>query len=149
MTSTDAVRYLEDKIRSNEGKLGKLSAQIDALHAEVKRTQALLNSAKTLLKDELARTGKSDQETRTSQTLSERISVLSLSEAITEIVNYSQAPIHADQVLRRLREGGRSPRAENPKNSVVSLLHRGVKSGLYRKVGPNLFAAIRESEEVP
>jgi len=149
MESKDAALYLEDRIRYFQNKLGKLGAQMDALQAEVNRTEAILNSAKILLKEELARTGKSDHAKGTQQSLSERISSLSFSEAITEIVNSSKAPIHADQVLRRLREAGRIPRAKNPKNSVVSLLHRGVKSGLYRKVGPNLFAATGEFQEAP
>jgi len=32
---------------------------------------------------------------------------------------------------------------------VVSILHRGVSQGMYDKVGPNLFAPIREREESP
>ncbi len=58
-------------------------------------------------------------------------------------------PIHADQVLKRLREAGKAPKGKTPKNSVVSLLLRGVKQGLYDKVGPNLFAPIRERAEAP
>lgn len=142
MNSIDSVNYLEGKIRTYESRIGKLSAQIDALMAEVSRTEALLNSAKNLLRDEIERGGRFDRKERPSQPLSERISVLSVTDAITAVVNSSPGPIHADQVLKQLREAGRTPRAKNPKNSVVSLLHRGVKSGLYDKVGPNLFAKL-------
>jgi len=55
----------------------------------------------------------------------------------------------APQVLKKLREAGKAPKGKTPKNSVVSLLLRGVKQGLYDKVGPNLFAPIREREEAP
>ena len=147
MESKDAVRYLKDKMRSYENRISELIAKIDALEAELNRTEALLNSANVLLKDELGKSGVSGGLSIKRQPLLARISLMSLFDAITEIVNSSKGPIHADQVLKKLREAGRASRAKNPKNSVVSLLHRGVKSGLYDKVGPNLFAPIRERIE--
>lgn len=59
----------------------------------------------------------------------------------------SAGPIHADEVLRRLREAAKSPRGKIPKGTVVSILHGGVSQGVYDKVGPNLFAAIRERRQ--
>jgi len=147
MGASDVVGYLKGRIRSYENDMSKLRAQMDALEAEVNRLEALLGSAKLLLKDELKGTGGPGVVEGSGTPLSDRLAVLSLSEAIVEIVKSSQGPIHADQVLKRLREAGRAPRAKNPKNSVASLLHRGVKTGLYRKVGPNLFARIEGRDE--
>jgi hypothetical protein len=104
MESKDAAIYLEDRIRYFQNKLGKLGAQMDALQAEVNRTEAILNSAKILLKEELARTGKSDHAKGTQQSLSERISSLSFSEAITEIVNSSKAPAPSRGEIRAIQE---------------------------------------------
>lgn len=146
MNSQDFASQLRIKIRDYEDEIGRLTAQMDALIAEINELESLRKSAKILLQNE---SGSRRNSKDGPPTLSERISVLSFSEAIFEIVNSSQGPIHADQVLKKLREAGKSPRAKNPKNSVVSLLHRGVKSGLYRKVGPNLFAAIRHTDEAP
>ncbi len=145
MDANDAIQYLREKIRSYENRISGIIAQIDTLDAELSQTEALLNSARILLKDEQ---GKGQTSGRlTDEPLSERLAVLSFSEAIAEIVNSSDGPIHADQVLKKLREAGKLSRAKNPKNSVVSLLHRGVKSGLYDKVGPNLYAPIKELKE--
>lgn len=145
MDANDAVQYLREKIRSYENRISGIIAQMDVLDAELSQTDALLNSARILLKDEQ---GKSQTSGRlTVEPLSERLAVLSFSEAIAEIVNSSDGPIHADQVLKKLREAGKLSRAKNPKNSVVSLLHRGVKSGLFDKVGPNLYAPIKELKE--
>ncbi len=57
MQADDAVKYLEEKIRAYERRIGRLNAEMDALRADVNRTEALLNSAKILLKDELSRSG--------------------------------------------------------------------------------------------
>lgn len=145
MDANDAVQYLREKIRSYENRISGIIAQIDILDAELSQTEALLNSARILLKDELGKRQTSGR--LTDEPLSERLAVLSFSEAIAEIVNSSDGPIHADQVLKKLREAGKLSRAKNPKNSVVSLLHRGVKSGLYDKVGPNLYAPIKELKD--
>ncbi len=145
MDAIDAVQYLREKIRSYENRISGIIAQIDTLDAELSQTEALLNSARILLKDEQGKRQTSGR--LTDEPLSERLAVLSFSEAIAEIVNSSDGPIHADQVLKKLREAGKLSRAKNPKNSVVSLLHRGVKSGLYDKVGPNLYAPIKELKD--
>ena len=145
MDAIDAVQYLREKIRSYENRISGIIAQIDILDAELSQTEALLNSARILLKDEQGKRQTSGR--LTDEPLSERLAVLSFSEAIAEIVNSSDGPIHADQVLKKLREAGKLSRAKNPKNSVVSLLHRGVKSGLYDKVGPNLYAPIKELKD--
>ena len=145
MDANDAVQYLREKIRSYENRISGIIAQIDTLDAELSQTEALLNSARILLKDEQGKRQTSGR--LTDEPLSERLAVLSFSEAIAEIVNSSDGPIHADQVLKKLREAGKLSRAKNPKNSIVSLLHRGVKSGLYDKVGPNLYAPIKELKE--
>lgn len=145
MDANDAVQYLREKIRSYENRISGIIAQIDILDAELSQTEALLNSARILLKDEQGKRQTSGR--LTDEPLSERLAVLSFSEAIAEIVNSSDGPIHADQVLKKLREAGKLSRAKNPKNSVVSLLHRGVKSGLYDKVGPNLYAPIKELKD--
>jgi hypothetical protein len=144
MNSGDAILYLKSKMRLYEERIAELTAQIDALHVEADRTAALLNSAQILLRDEMDKMKSTSRAKITTRPLSERLALLSFSEAIAEIINSSGRPIHADQILRRLREAGKVSKAKNPKNSVVSLLHRGVKSGLYSKVGPNLFAPIRE-----
>ena len=145
MDANDAVQYLREKIRSYENRISGIIAQIDILDAELSQTEALLNSARILLKDEQGKRQTSGR--LTDEPLSERLAVLSFSEAIAEIVNSSDGPIHADKVLKKLREAGKLSRAKNPKNSVVSLLHRGVKSGLYDKVGPNLYAPIKELKD--
>jgi len=147
MNSSDAIDYLQKKIRSYEAKISELQAQRDALEAAISETQALLNSAQVLLKDELQVARKGSGVDISSLPLAARLANLNLTEAIFEIVNSSPGPIHADQVLKKLREAGKAPRGKTPKNSVVSLLLRGVKQGLYDKVGPNLFAPIREREE--
>ncbi len=147
MESKNAVGYLKEKIHSYEMSISKLLAQIDALEVEVNTNEVLLNSARALLMDELGKTGVSGNLTVKSNHELERINVLSFSDAIIEIVNTSRGPIHADQVLKKLREAGKISRAKNPKNSVVSLLHRGVKSGLIKKTGPNLFASREVQEE--
>ena len=145
MDANEAVRYLREKIRAYENRISGIIAQIDTLDAELSQTEALLNSARILLKDEQGKRQTSGS--LTEEPLSERLALLSFSEAIAEIVNSSDGPTHADQVLKKLREAGKLSRAKNPKNSVVSLLHRGVKSGLYDKVGPNLYAPIKELKE--
>jgi hypothetical protein len=142
--SKDAIGYLQKKIRTYELSISRLMAQIDALEAEVNTIEILLNSARALLMDELGKTRVPGSLKITSDQEYERLSVLSFSDAIIEIVNNSPGQIHADQVLKKLREAGKVSRAKNPKNSVVSLLHRGVKSGLIKKVGANLFARIEE-----
>ncbi len=146
MDSTDAIDYLEDKMRSLEGKISELQAQRDALDVAIGETRALLNSAKVLLKDEIQAVSKQGNLELSVLPLAARLAPLGLSESIFEIVNSSPGPIHADQVLKKLREAGKTPQSKNPKNSVVSLLHRGVQKGMYDKVGPNLFAPIRERE---
>ncbi len=149
MNTRDAVNYLQNKIRSYEAKISELQAQRDALEAAIKETQALRNSAQVLLKDELQVARKASGEEVSSFPLAARIANLSLTESIFEIVNSTPVAIHADQVLKKLREAGKAPRGRRPKGSVVSILHRGVKQGMYDKVGPNLFRPIREREEAP
>lgn len=150
MNSSDAIDYLQKKIRSYEAKISELQAQRDALEAAISETQALLNSAQVLLKDEL-QAARNDRGFIMPPVLplAMRLANVNLTEAIFEIVNSSPGPIHADQVLKKLREAGKAPRGKRPKNSVVSILHRGVKQGMYDKVGPNLYAPIREREETP
>lgn len=147
MESKDAISYLQKKIRTYELSISRIMAQIDALEAEVNSTEALLKSARALLMDELGKTRVPGNLTLTSNQEFKRLSVLSFSDAIIEVVNNSPGPIHADQVLKKLREAGKVSRAKNPKNSVVSLLHRGVKSGLIKKVGANLYAPREEKVE--
>ncbi len=149
MQTRDAVDYLQEKIRSYEARISELRAQRDALEAAMRETQALLNSAQVLLKDELASARKGGGADPSSFPLAARLASLSLTEAIFEIVNSSPGPIHADQVLKKLRDAGRGPQGKRPKASVVSILHRGVNQGMYDKVGPNLFAPLREREEPP
>lgn len=149
MNSSDAIDYLRKKIRFYEDKISEFQAQRDALEAAISETQALLNSAQVLLKDELQAARKASGVEISQLPLAARLANLNLTEAIFEIVNSSSGPIHADQVLKKLREAGKAPQSKTPKNSVVSLLLRGVKRGMYDKVGPNLFAPIREREEAP
>ncbi len=149
MNASDAIDYLQKKIRSYEAKISELQAQRDALEAAITETQALLNSAQVLLKDELQAARRASGVDISSLPLAARLANLNVTEAIFEIVNSSPGPIHADQVLKKLRQAGKGPKGKTPKNSVVSLLLRGVKQGMYDKVGPNLFAPIREREEAP
>jgi hypothetical protein len=148
MDSGDAVDYLQDKIRAYEARISELKAQRDALDAAIRETQALLNSAQVLLKDELVSAKKVRGGDISSFPLRARLASLSLTEGIFEIVNSSPGPIHADQVLKKLREAGKTPHGKHPKGTVVSILHRGVSQGMYDKVGPNLFAPIRAREDV-
>lgn len=147
MNTSDAVDYLQKKVRSYEAKISELQAQRDALEAAIRETQALLNSAQVLLKDELQAARRASGVEISSLPLAARLANLNLTESIFEIVNSSPGPIHADQVLKKLREAGKAPQGKRPKGSVVSILHRGVKQGMYDKAGPNLFAPIREREE--
>jgi hypothetical protein len=147
MDTRDAVDYLEDKVRSYEAKISELQAKRDALDAAIRETQTLLNSAQVLLKDEVQTTRRVGTPAGTPLPLGARLASLNLTESIFEIVNSSPGPIHADEVLRKLREAGKSPRGKLPKGTVVSILHRGVNQGMYDKVGPNLFAAIRQRRE--
>jgi hypothetical protein len=147
MNSGDAIDYLQDKIRSYEARISEFKAQRDALDAAIRETQALLNSAQVLLKDELASAKEARGGDVSSFPLSVRLANLSLTEGVFEIVNSSPGPIHADQVLKKLREAGRTPQGKRPKGTVVSILHRGVSQGMYDKVGPNLFAPVRERED--
>ena len=144
METGDAIDYLQKKTRSYEARISELKAQRDALDAAIRETQALLNSAQVLLRDELESAKKASDADVSSFPLRARLASLSLTESIFEIVNSSPGPIHADQVLKQLREAGKSPKGKRPKGSVVSILHRGVEQGMYDKVGPNLFAPIRE-----
>jgi hypothetical protein len=147
MNSGDAIDYLQDKIRSYEARISEFKAQRDALDAAIRETQALLNSAQVLLKDELASAKEARGGDVSSFPLSVRLANLSLTEGVFEIVNSSPGPIHADQVLKKLREAGKTPQGKRPKGTVVSILHRGVSQGMYDKVGPNLFAPIRERDD--
>lgn len=147
MNRRDFVVYLEEKVRSYEARISELQAKRDALETAIGETQALLNSAQVLLKDELQAARSGSRAEISSFPLAARLANLNLTESIFEIVNSSPGPIHADQVLKKLREAGKTPRGKTPKNTVVSLLHRGVGQGMYDKVGPNLFAAIRERGE--
>ena len=149
MNTSDAIDYLQKKVRSYEAKVSELQAQRDALEAGIGETQALLNSAQVLLKDELRAATRASGVEISSLPLAARLANLNLTESIFEIVNSSPGRIHADQVLKKLREAGKAPRGKRPKGSVVSVLHRGVKQGMYDKVGPNLFAPIRERDEEP
>jgi hypothetical protein len=149
MDSGEAIDYLQDKIRSYEARISELRAQRDALDAAVRETQALLNSAQVLLNDEMVSAKEARGGDVSSFPLRARLANLSLTEGIFEIVNSSPGPIHADQVLKKLREAGKTPQGKNPKGTVVSILHRGVSQGMYDKVGPNLFAPIREREGSP
>jgi exoribonuclease R len=149
MHTTDGIDYLQDKIRAYEARISELRAQRDALEAAMRETQALLNSAQVLLKDEVRSARKVTGADPSSFPLAARLANLNLTEAIFEIVNSSPGPIHADQVLKKLRDAGKAPQGKRPKGSVVSILHRGVDQGMYDKVGPNLFAALRERGEPP
>lgn len=149
MNANSAIHYLQNKVRSYEAKISELQAQRDALEAAIRETQTLLNSAQVLMKDELQAARKASGAEISSFPLVARLANLSLTESIFEIVNSSPGPIHADQVLKELRDAGKSPHGKRPKGSVVSILHRGVSQGMYDKVGPNLFAPLREREEAP
>lgn len=137
MENTEAIRYLKEKTRTYEQRLNEIKAQVSTLETEANYLQGLIKSANALIRAEMSGGSPHDA-------MSEKLSVLSLSEAIDAIVNSSKGPIHADEVLRKLREAGKALVAKNPKNSIVTLLHRGVKSGRYTKVGPNLYAPIRQ-----
>jgi hypothetical protein len=147
MNTRDAIDYLEDKVRSYEAKISELQAKRDALDVAIRETQALLNSAQVLLKDEVQAAKRVGTAASTPLPLAARLANLNLTESIFEIVNSSPGPIHADEVLRKLREAGKGPRGKMPKGTVVSILHRGVSQGMYDKVGANLFAAIRERKQ--
>lgn len=149
MNTSDGIDYLQEKVRSYEAKISKLQAKRDALEAVMRETQALLKSAQVLLKDELEAARKVSGVDVSSLPLAARLANLNLTESIFEIVNSSPGPIHADQVLKKLREAGRTPQGKRPKGTVVSILHRGVNQGMYDQVGPNLFAPIRQREEAP
>lgn len=149
MNTNDAIDYLQEKLRSYEAKISELQAQRDALQAAIRETQAQLNSAQVLLKDELQAARNASGAEISSFPLAARLANLNLTESIFEIINSSPGPIHADQVLKKLREAGKAPHGKSPKASVVSILHRGVKEGMCDKVGPNLFAPIGEREETP
>lgn len=145
MENHDAVSYLKEKIKTYERKLSEINAQIAALESESNRLQGLIRSASTLLKEEL----RSSQQTfdfSEPERLAEKLRTLSVSDAIEEIVYRNRGPIHADQILKQLKEAGITFTAKKPKNSIVSLLHRGVKSGIFEKVGPNLFAPTRHTQ---
>ena len=147
MRTRDAIDYLQDKIRAYEARISELKAQRDALEVVMRETQTLLNSAQVLLKDELVSAREVAGADPSSFPLAARLANLSLTEAIFEIVNSSPGPIHADQVLKKLRDADKAPQGRRPKGSVVSILHRGVNQGMYDKVGPNLFAPLRERDE--
>ncbi|MCW5593696.1 MAG: hypothetical protein KIS74_16470 [Burkholderiales bacterium] len=141
MRDADAVAYLKEKRLFYERKISEIRAKISSLETEANYLQGLLKSANSLLREELG--ASTAERANTGDELSEKLRALSLSEGIYEIVNASKGPIHADQVLKRLRESGKVLEAKNPKNSIVTLLHRGVKAGLYAKVGPNLYSAFQ------
>ena len=147
MRTRDAIDYLQDKIRAYEARISELKAQRDALEVVMRETQTLLNSAQVLLKDELVSAREVAGADPSSFPLAARLANLSLTEAIFEIVNSSPGPIHADQVLKKLRDADKALQGRRPKGSVVSILHRGVNHGMYDKVGPNLFAPLRERDE--
>lgn len=147
MNTSDAIDYLQQKVRSYEARMSELQAKRDALEVGIGETQALLNSAQVLLKDEVRAATKASGADMPSLPLAARLANLNLTESIFEIVNSSPGPIHADQVLKKLREAGKTPKGKRPKGTVVSILHRGVSQGMYDKAGPNLFAPIREREE--
>jgi seryl-tRNA synthetase len=147
MNTRDFIIHLEEKVRSYEAKISELQAKRDALQTAIGETQALLNSAQVLLKDELQAARNASGAEISLLPLAARLANLNLTESIFEIVNSNAGPIHADQVLKKLREAGKTPKGKSPKNTVVSLLHRGVGQGMYDKVGPNLFAPVREREE--
>lgn len=147
MNGEDAVRYLQQKIQAYEAEISRLQAERDALDTAISRKRSLLTSAQALLKDELRAAGRTEGDEE-SLSLAFKLADLTLTDAIFEIVSESPGPVHADQVLKTLREADKAPRGKQPKNSVVSLLLRGVEQGLYNKVGPNLFAATRDQSEV-
>lgn len=135
MTAEEGVTWLRERIRAYEGKLADLQAEMDALQIQRDRTQNLVSSARILLQAERhgnrIEHGQPDVE----------LAGLSLTEAAIRIVESSPDPIHADLVLRRLMEAGKTPKSKNPKNSVVTVLLRASRNGDIRKVGPNLFAS--------
>lgn len=143
MDRNEAMDYLQGRIRSYEQKISKLQAQKDAITVVIDRTRTLLNSAKALLRDELLLAGKEGS----LEIIETPLSLMTLTDAISKIVNSVDGAIHADLVLKKLLDAGKAPTGKRPKNSVASILNRGVKAGQYRKVGPNLFAPIREHIE--
>lgn len=149
MDTSQAIDYLQEKLRSYEARISELQAQRDALEAAIRETQAKLNSAQVLLKDELQAARNAGGLEVSTLPLAARLANLNLTESVFEIVNSSPGPIHADQVLKKLREAGKAPQGKRPKGSVVSILHRGAKEGMYDKVGPNLFAPIGNRDEAP
>lgn len=142
---SELTKYLQEKVRAYEKKVSELQAQRDALEAEITRLQVLLKSAQALLHEERRSSGLGTNAEAKPDSLIARLANMTLSAAIFEIVYSNPDPIHADLVLKKLREAGKAPKGKTPKNTVVSLLHRGIEKGIYEKVGPNLFvAAIRE-----
>ena len=138
MNSPGAVEYLKNKIRDYEDGLSKIRAEIATLESESTRIQGLIKSASALLKEELGQRDVVENPTPAEEFLA-RLGTMSISDAIEAIVYKAQKPIHADEILRQLKQAGIIFEAKSPKNSVVSLLHRGIKAGMYVKVGPNLF----------
>ena len=136
----EGIVYLRRKIRKYEQEITELQAKRDSLDAAIHETQALLNSARTLLNDELrARQMTPLTDEMLGISIMAKLAHLGLTEAILEIVKASPGPIHADKVLQKLVQAGIPPKSKSPKNSVVSILLRHVKRGQIRKVGPNLF----------
>jgi hypothetical protein len=143
MTEDEGLIYLREKIRQLEDSISRLRAEADVLNSTIARYELLLESAKRLLKDEIAKPS-GEMALDDLSDISNRIELMSFTDAIELIVRSANGPIHADQVLKQLRDAGKVPGAKNPKNSIVSLLHRGVERGVYKKVGPNLFVSKEE-----
>lgn len=65
--------------------------------------------------------------------------VLSIPEAVFEMMRSTSEPLHLNTIFERVFSKGYNPNVKKPKERVRTALLRGMKRGIYERTAPNTF----------
>lgn len=133
---SEKLKYLRVTVQSYEEQLEKMRHDRKVLDGRIDAIEALLKSAKKLLKTEMEKSGISLEKVAEAVKTG-KYAKMTLKEAIYSVLSEARRPMHVDQVLEELEKGGAELKAKDPRLSIASTLHRDNER--YRKTGPNTF----------
>ena len=129
------ARLIEDlwfEIETYEREIVELRERQLEMEEQIRERQRLKGQAEALYKDMVQRAGVENERQRRYRFLSK-----TLAEAIYETMREAGTEMHAEDVLKRLKEGGAVIRAQRPILTVTSILSRNKDT--YDRVGPNTY----------
>lgn len=141
----DLIEHLQQRLRELAKRMGTIDGKRKALDDERSDVAELYRATELVLKAELKAKGLADTEETSWAGIKSKLRTMTLKDAVLTIVSaMGEQGIHADNILKVLRDAGFPLRAQEPKRSIVGTIHHEINNyGTYEKIAPNTFRAIR------